>query len=276
MKVIQKINNNVAICLDNNNCELIAMGTGIGFPKTPYELTDLSKVERTFYGVNSRYLELINEIPEDVLKLTANIVDYASMLVEHELPSNLLFTLADHINFAILRHNKNMPVKLSIYYDVRHLHKLEVKVGEYALRLIKKKLGVVLYPDEALGIAMHLINSYTSQSNDSQKESQMLEDITTIIEDDFQLMINRSSMNYARFVSHMQYFIRREGSENKYNSENMKILDSVKQEYPQSFHSAQRVIAYIRDHYGWEPNSEELLYIMLHINRLCTREDCYR
>ncbi|MBA1393021.1 hypothetical protein EQ500_03915, partial [Lactobacillus sp. XV13L] len=44
MQVIKKINNNAAICLDQNQDELIAFGKGIGFPKTPYELTDLSKI----------------------------------------------------------------------------------------------------------------------------------------------------------------------------------------------------------------------------------------
>ena len=67
MKVIKKINNNVAICLDNNNNELIAFGKGIGFQKVPYELTDISKIERTYYGVNSSYISLINEIPEEYL-----------------------------------------------------------------------------------------------------------------------------------------------------------------------------------------------------------------
>ena len=43
MKVIKKINNNVAVCIDNDGHELIAFGKGIGFPKIPYELTDLNK-----------------------------------------------------------------------------------------------------------------------------------------------------------------------------------------------------------------------------------------
>ena len=42
MIVLKKINNNVAICRDGNQRELIAIGRGIGFPPTPYELTDLS------------------------------------------------------------------------------------------------------------------------------------------------------------------------------------------------------------------------------------------
>ena len=35
MKVIKKINNNVALCLDGNQRELIAFGKGIGFKPIP-------------------------------------------------------------------------------------------------------------------------------------------------------------------------------------------------------------------------------------------------
>ena len=54
MQVIKRINNNVAVCLDQNHDELVAFGKGIGYPKTPYELTDLSKIKLTFYRIDSR------------------------------------------------------------------------------------------------------------------------------------------------------------------------------------------------------------------------------
>ena len=38
MQVINKLNNNFAICIDGEGKELIAVGKGIGFPKTPYEV----------------------------------------------------------------------------------------------------------------------------------------------------------------------------------------------------------------------------------------------
>ena len=37
MKVVKCINNNVAICLDDDNNELVAFGKGIGFKKPPFE-----------------------------------------------------------------------------------------------------------------------------------------------------------------------------------------------------------------------------------------------
>ena len=44
MKVIKKINNNVALAQDAKGREMIVFGKGIGFPAMPYELTDLSVV----------------------------------------------------------------------------------------------------------------------------------------------------------------------------------------------------------------------------------------
>ena len=58
MRVEKKINNNVAVCTDGNGQELIALGRGIGFPQTPYELTDLSKIDMTFYRVSSQTVQM--------------------------------------------------------------------------------------------------------------------------------------------------------------------------------------------------------------------------
>ncbi|MBM6842114.1 hypothetical protein H6A03_11405 [[Clostridium] spiroforme] len=40
MRVLRTINNNIVICLDNNNNEIVAFGKGIGFSKKPNEKLD--------------------------------------------------------------------------------------------------------------------------------------------------------------------------------------------------------------------------------------------
>ena len=46
LQVIKNINNNVVICMDDYERELVAFGKGLGFLAAPYELTDLSKVQQ--------------------------------------------------------------------------------------------------------------------------------------------------------------------------------------------------------------------------------------
>lgn len=103
MKVIKNINNNVSLCLDSNNNEVVAFGKGIGFTKPPYEV-DLDKIQRTYYGIDPTYINMINDIPEDILDISDKIINYARMKLENPVNSNIVITLADHINFAIQRY----------------------------------------------------------------------------------------------------------------------------------------------------------------------------
>ena len=93
MQVIKKLNNNFAICVDGEGKELIAFGKGIGFPKVPYEITDLSQIDRTFYDIDHKYLELLPELPEKVLDFTARLVDIAHNELKYELNPNLVMTI---------------------------------------------------------------------------------------------------------------------------------------------------------------------------------------
>lgn len=278
MKVIKKINNNVAVCLDNDNHELIAFGKGIGFPKTPYELTDLSKIWRTYYGINPSYLGLLNDIPEEVFALSIKIVDQARMRIMNEINSNIVFTLADHINFAIDRYKKNMDIKMPFVYDIQHLYENEMYVGELAVKLINKEMNVHLSKDEAVSIALHFINAENMQRNkqDEVDELKMIQDLTEIIEKDFDIQINRDGFNYSRFISHLQYLLKRKEKDTSITSDNKKMFDCMKEAYEQTYACVLHIKEYLIANLNWNPSEEELLYLMLHINRLCSREDCNR
>ena len=101
MKIVKKINNNVALAQDARGHELVVFGKGIGFPATPYELDDLSKIQRTFYDVGAKNLALLKDIPEDVFLAAAAIAENAADELDCSLNPNLPFVLADHLAFAI-------------------------------------------------------------------------------------------------------------------------------------------------------------------------------
>lgn len=62
MKIIKKINNNVALAQDARGNDLVVFGKGVGFPPMPCELKDLSNVQRTFYDVSRRYIDLLHRV----------------------------------------------------------------------------------------------------------------------------------------------------------------------------------------------------------------------
>lgn len=276
MEVIKKINNNVAVCIDDNGRELIAFGRGIGFGEMPYDLDDLNLIDRTYYGVDSQYFGLLNEIPENIFDVTMRIVEYARSKITCELSPNILFTLADHINFAIERYKKNIMIKSPLFYDIENLYEIEVDVARQAVKLIQSELEVRLPEGEVTSIALNLINAeeQSGYSNTDYDSDEVIDDITKIIEEKFNLKINRKNFNYSRFATHLQYLLKRKESNTPVSSENKKMFETMKKEFPQTYMCVINILDYFRDKIQWNPNDEELLYMMLHINRLCTREDC--
>ena len=278
MRVVKKINNNVAICVDNNHHELVAFGNGIGFPKTPYELKDLSKIKRTFYGLNAAYFNLLNEIPEDIFEISAKIIDFAKVKIDKEFNPNIVFTLADHIHFAIERYKKNVKIKIPLEYDLQCFYENEMYVAEKAINYINKVKNIHLNKNEAVGIALHFINAENIQKDKQEEydDDKIIASITEIIETDFNIQINRKGFNYSRFISHLHYLLKRKNEKMSLNSENKKLFESMKEEFKDSYECVSHIAEYFKTTLQWNPSEEELLYLMLHINRLCAREDCYR
>ena len=278
MKVIKKINNNVVICLDHNNRERVAFGRGIGFPAAPYELDDLSKIDRTYYGVNSSYMGLVNEIPEEVFEVAAKIVDMAVNYIDCELSSNLVFTLADHINFAIERNQRNMNLRNPFLYDIRYFYEKEMDIGNLAVKMIRRYLKVSLPEEEAGNIALHFINAeaLSEKENEFNVSDTVVEEVTYLIEKELNIRIKREDFNYSRFVSHLQYLMKRKDAVSSISSDNIKLYMEMKEEFPVIYQCVLKIRDYMAGKLDWELSEEELLYLILHVNRLYAREDCNR
>lgn len=277
MKVIKNINNNVSICLDSTGQQVVVFGKGIGFCKPPYEL-DIAKVQRTFYDIDPMYIQMIPHIPVEMIEASAQIIDYAREKVEYLLNSSIVFTLADHLTFALQRHQKNMVIEMPIYYDVKSLYEEEYEIGCYALRLIEEKFQIKLAKEEITSIALHLINAAAMAKNKDTHQSNeaVIQHIKKLIEVHFHIDISEDDFNYSRFVSHLQYLLKRGEQGKSITSENYKLYASLKENFPDVYACALQINAYLHEVYGFTFNEEELLYLMLHINRLYVREDCYQ
>lgn len=274
MKVIKKINNNVALCLDGNQRELIAFGKGIGFKPIPYELTDLSVIERTYYGISPEYQGLLKEIPKEIFDVSGMLVDLAANSIDADFNRNLVITLADHINFAIDRYKKNIHIKPPYVGNLAYLHEAEYKVATQAVACINQCFGVRLPKEEAAAIALHLINAENSVAPkaDFLDASTMISDVIGLIEKRENITIDRSGFNASRFITHMEYLLARIRNNETLENNNDKLFNNLKQEYRETYLCAEDVRTYLQQKTGKNLGSEEMSYLMLHIERFCSRE----
>ena len=140
MEVYKKINNNVALARDAKGRELVVFGKGIGFASMPYELTDLSRIQRTFYDVNEKYFALLRDVPEAVFLAADDIADTAREELDCTLNANLTYALADHLNFAIQRSREGLNVQVPLAYDIQHLYPHEYAIAKQGLHELCRTL----------------------------------------------------------------------------------------------------------------------------------------
>jgi len=268
MKAIKKINNNVAICTDNNNKELIAFGRGIGFPPMPYEIKDLSSISMTFYRIDNRFYNLMEEIPENIFEVTALIVDKARKTLSSPLNPNLLIGLADHINFAIIRLKKYKKMQMLFSYDVEQLYPIETNLGRYAVELVKKRLGAILPESEVTNIAMHFVNAQEEKEpvTEGPDTEALISEVADKIEGFFSINIDRASFNYNRFAMHMRYYLKRIKEETQFMNDNSVILQVMKENNEKVYDCAFMIGNFIDEKLESKTTDDEILYLMMHIN----------
>lgn len=278
MKLLKKINNNFAIGIDMNGEEIIINGCGIGFEKMPCEFTDLKRIERTFYNISIPYRSVIKDIPENVIDITSKLMNLIESQITQNLNPNLFFILADHINFSFTRKKEGIQIDMPIMYDFEQYYPKEMHLGYQALELIKKYTGIKLDKNEAFGIAMNIINAEIEIEEDGEKlnSKKMISEVTDIIAQTLNMDIKRSGFCYLRYETHMYYLILRLREKKQLKKVNDKIYDSMIAAYPKEWKSVYAVNEYFADKMNVCLEKEEMMYIVMHINRLINREDCYQ
>lgn len=173
MKVIKAINNNNLCVLDEHGKEQIVSGRGIGFGKKYGDDVDESLIQKTYlitdHSIQKKMIALLREIPEEYLTFTVDIVEYINAAYSEKLKESLLVTLSDHIAFAIERKQNGMEFTNPLLDSIAQCFPKELRLGEYCIEQMDKKLGIRMSKDEAGFIAMHIIRK--PHTNRCRRES---------------------------------------------------------------------------------------------------------
>ncbi|MEF9967098.1 MAG: PRD domain-containing protein [Longicatena sp.] len=275
MRLLKKINNNYAVAVDSRGQVVVVSGKGIGFGKFPYDEKDLSKIERTYYNVDNRFIELIKTLPDEIIKYSSIIVTYAEKELGAKLNPNLTFTLADHLNFLFKRLKQGIILDYGISYETKYLHSEESRVSKEVLSYLSKKLEITFPESEVAIIAMHLFEAQTfEQKNDNISYDKVIENIVKTVEKEMQITIKEDSFGYYRFATHIQYLLGRKKDGTEISSDNKKMFDMLKDDFQEVYNCSLKIRDYFAESLQWNLGEEEQLYLMLHINRLCVKEDC--
>lgn len=278
MKIIKRINNNTVLCVDSRGRSVVAFGKGIAFavPKGESELP-LSAIERTFYKIDEHYLALLSEIKPEVLSVAADVVEAITPQLGYELSPNATLAVADHLAFALQRHQKGMVVHMPLAYDVKQLYPTEYKAGLLALRLVSQRLAVDLPQEEVIGVALCIVNAQSSPTAEDASasarvgEDSVIDAVIEIIERRYQKHVDRDSFEFARFATHLHYLLTRLQAKGEGLAGDLGLYTSVRDADSQAADTVDEISEYLEQLYSSEISHEEKLYLMLHVSRVAHR-----
>lgn len=274
--ILKKIlNNNVLICVDENENEYLAIGRGISFNQKRGEIFDDSKVERLISlseAKENRLLEIVKEIPEQCLELSEEIIEYAQSVLQSELSDSIYVTLTDHIHFTKQRYEDGFLPKNSLKWDIQRYYPKEFEIGKKAVSLLEEEMSIKLNEDEAASIALHIVNAeLDSNMHQSMEMVELMDNIMQIIKYHTKITLDDNDLDYQRLITHVKFFVQRIMA-NKQHDVTNPLYMMVKLKYEDAFAISEKIQEFIKSSTSFDVAEDEITYLTIHIKRLLDRK----
>ena len=278
MLILKGINNNVALAVNDRGEECVVFGNGLGFSQVwPYELEDEAQIKRMFTSIKNsdEVAAALSTISDEMLLAAGDIAALAHDRLDCKLSPNLPFVLADHLQFAIEREDQDIVIHNPLETEVAFLYPRECEVGREGIEIVAKYSGGVRLPQsEETSIALHIVNAELDGMGNAEdmdflfKSTAAVEQSVKIVERQLKMELDRASYPFVRFVAHLRYLIKRLMKGKVKPSENSSLFRQAARDFPDAYRCASAINNYLQKEYNWSCTDEELLYLMMHINRL--------
>ncbi|WP_042144322.1 BglG family transcription antiterminator LicT [Paucisalibacillus sp. EB02] len=272
MEIIRIINNNIVTSVQNEN-EVVIMGKGIGFKKEIGQEIDPKQIEKIYTLDNpsnvDRFKLLLQDIPLEEMQAINEIVSYAKLSLGKKLSDSIYISLMDHLHFAIERHEKGLDFRNALAWEVKHFYHHEYLIGKEALEIISRRLKIQLPIDEAITIALHIVNAEMDNTMDNTVGmTKIIKQVLSIIQYTFNTEFSEESLAYERLLTHLKFFVQRITLNRSLPDENIELFSMIRHSYPKEYNCALKISEYVFDETRHKLTTAELAYITIHINRV--------
>jgi len=273
MKVYRPINNNIVSAFDDEGREVVVIGKGIGFQAKEGTVIPPSKIEKIFTmrskNETERLKEILASLPREYLEITDEIITYAKHQLKRQLHEGIYITLADHINFTVLRVKQGMNLQNVLHSEIRRFYAKEYAIGKYALNIMQKRLGIVLPDDEAASIALHIFNAeYDISISDAFHAIKLLDHILDIVTEKTGLVIDETNYYCERFITHLKFLTQRIVKNEILPESDDEFFEIIRVRYHEELKCSEYISDYVYKNYGYTIPREHTASLAIHIKRI--------
>lgn len=278
MHILRVFNTNVVLARDAGGREVVLTGRGLGYQARPGQEVDETKVLRTFVpeagSSPESFAAMLATIAPEHVQVVDRVLAPVWAELRREPSSTTVLALADHLSFAIKRAQRGVAGAFPLRVELAHLYPRELFWGEGIVAAVNEELGIELPRDEAVPIALHLVNAAFNSDNLAltHRMTNVLSQVLDMVEATIGQPLDRDSLNVARFITHLRYFFVRVHSEKQLANDPLSFLEAVRTGYPDAYRCARHVREVLEMRLGQPITDDETAYLTLHIARLTQPE----
>ena len=268
------LNHNVVIGYDSESqSDYLIMDKGIGFGRKTGDVVQpggraaIYSLKKTNDRGDAR--EMAETIPAVYLEIASEVLDKAEE-VFGKIDRNILFPMADHIEYAVKRVRNNEQISNPLTEDIRILFHMEYKTAGCIREILMQKMGILIDDDEVGYIALHIHSAIEDEKvSHAMQMARAVRECISYVEQEVGKPIDVMSLSYNRLMNHIRYMVARAISGEKLK---VNMNDYMRVKFPQAFEMAETVCRQIEYNLRCKLSDVEVGYLAMHIERVASDE----
>ena len=274
-RITKILNHNSFMGIESkNDQECLIMGKGVAFGKkvgqtvsvtgdvrvySLKELTDRGEAKEIIKSVSPLCLELANEVLNQAEEEFGKV------------DRSILFTMADHLDFAVRRIQNGEQISNPLTDDIRIMFYKEYKVAGCIRDLLKEKLGIRIDEHEIGYIALHVHAAIVDENVSQAMEiARTVRECICMVEEETGKSIDIMSLGYNRLMNHVRYMVARAIHGEKLK---MSLNDYMSVKFPGPYMTAEKICRKMEKSLKLPIPDIEIGYLAMHLERMMDREE---
>ena len=274
-RITKIVNHNSFMGIESkNDQECLIMGKGVAFGKkvgqtvsvtgdarvySLKELTDRGEAKDIIKSVSPLCLELANEVLDQAEEEFGKV------------DRSILFTMADHLDFAVRRIQNGEQISNPLTDDIRIMFYKEYKVAGCIRDLLKEKLGIRIDEHEIGYIALHVHAAIVDENVSQAMEiARTVRECICMVEEETGKSIDVMSLSYNRLMNHVRYMVARAIHGEKLK---MSLNDYMSVKFPGPYMTAEKICRKMEKSLKLPIPDIEIGYLAMHLERMMDREE---
>lgn len=269
-KVIKALNNNVLFVTQNNK-EKILFKKGIGFGKKVGDMLPVDiPVDKKFSIENesnsNSFKQIISAVDSNIVGICEEIISMIVNELNENLNEKIHISLIDHISYTIKRLKTNDVIQNPFLIETETLYKREFEIAKKAAKMLEEKINIKIPESEIGFITLHIHSARNKgKLSNTIKYAFLSNAVVDLVEKELGIKIDKHSLDYARFVTHIRFAVERIINNTPIKSE---LLNAIKDKYPDSYRISNKVCKLIEKELYKEVDEDETACLAIHIERI--------